>query len=109
MRISLFGIGYVGSVSAACLSRDGHTVIAVDTNPQKVEALNQGRAPIVEPALDALIRSGVESRRLSATTCAEEAVAQTDVSIVCVGTPSAPDGSLDLSAVERVSAVIAKR
>ena len=106
LRISLFGIGYVGTVSAACLARDGHSVIAVDTNPQKVEALNRGCAPIVEPRLDALIRDGVASGRLRASTKAQVAVKETDLSIVCVGTPSAPDGSLDVSAVERVAEVI---
>ena len=108
MRISLFGVGYVGSVSAACLARDGHHVVAVDTHPQKVDALNQGRAPLAEPGLDALIRAGVVSRRLCAHGSVDEAVAQTDASIVCVGTPSAGDGSLDLSAVERVSAAIGR-
>ncbi len=106
MRVSLFGIGYVGSVSAACLARDGHTVIAVDVNPQKVEALNRGVAPMVEPGLDALVQAGVSSEGLSATTSAADAVAGTEVSIICVGTPSAPDGALDLSAVERVAAVV---
>jgi GDP-mannose 6-dehydrogenase len=108
VRISLFGIGYVGSVSAACLSRDGHTVIAVDTHPQKVEAFNRGCAPMVEPGLEALVQSGVASGRLTACASAERAVAQTDLSIVCVGTPSAPDGSLDLAAVERVAATIGR-
>ncbi len=108
MRISLFGIGYLGSVSAACLARDGHTVIAVDVNPQKVEALNRGRAPIVEPQLDVLVQSEVAKGRLTATTSVDDTVARTDLSIVCVGTPSAHDGSLDLSAVERVSAAIGK-
>jgi GDP-mannose 6-dehydrogenase len=106
VRISLFGVGYVGSVSAACLARDGHDVIAVDTNPEKIGALNQGRAPIIEPELDTLIRAGVENGRLRGSMAAREAVASTQLSIVCVGTPSAPDGSLDLSAVERIAAVI---
>ena len=96
----------MGSVSAACLARDGHDVIAVDTNPDKIDALKLGRAPIVEPGLDALIRAGVESGRLSASMAAAEAVAASEISIVCVGTPSATDGSLDLSAVERIAAVI---
>jgi GDP-mannose 6-dehydrogenase len=108
LRISLFGVGYVGSVSAACLTRDGHDVTAVDTNPDKIEALNRGRAPIVEPGLDPLIEAGVRGGRLRASMEAAEAVASSELSIICVGTPSAPDGSLDLSAVERVGALIAE-
>jgi GDP-mannose 6-dehydrogenase len=106
LRISLFGVGYVGSVSAACLVRDGHEVIAVDINPEKIDALNRGRAPIVEPGLDALIEAGVGGGRLRGSMNAAEAVRSSEISIVCVGTPSAPDGSLDLSAVKRVATVI---
>lgn len=101
-RISVFGIGYVGIVSAACLARDGHEVIAVDVDPDKVEALNAGRPPIVENGLDELVAQVVESGALRATTSAAEAVAGTDVSFVCVGTPSAPDGSVGLKYVVSV-------
>ena len=101
MRIGVFGLGYVGSVSAACLARDHH-VIGVDPNPVKVDLVNQARSPIVEKGLDALIESAVKDGRLKATTSAREAVAQTDLSLVCVGTPSRPNGSLDLQYLERV-------
>jgi GDP-mannose 6-dehydrogenase len=95
MNISVFGLGYVGSVSATCLARDGHRVIGVDTHVGKVELINRGASPIVEPGLPELIRRCVQSGRLRATVDAAEAVANSDVSIVCVGTPSRRDGALD--------------
>ncbi len=98
-NISVFGIGYVGVVSAACLARDGHRVIAVDIEPNRVDVINSGRSPIVENGLDALIADGVADGLLSATLNAEGAIAQTDASFVCVGTPSNPDGSVGLSYV----------
>jgi len=95
-RISVFGIGYVGVVSAACLARDGHQGVAVDVDAAKVAALNAGRPPIVEKGLDALVARGVADGSLRATTDAARAVAETDISFVCVGTPSAQDGSVGL-------------
>jgi GDP-mannose 6-dehydrogenase len=103
MKISVFGLGYVGAVSAACLAADGHTVIGVDTNPVKVDLLNQGRAPVIEAGLDQLITEGVRSGRLRATTDCDEAVAGTDLGFVCVGTPSKSNGSLDLAYLRRVA------
>jgi GDP-mannose 6-dehydrogenase len=103
MRVSVFGLGYVGSVSAAAFAADGHDVVGVDVNPAKAESLNGGRSPIVEPGLDDLIRSGVEAGRLRATTDTNDAIAATDLSLLCVGTPSRRNGSLDLSYLERVS------
>jgi GDP-mannose 6-dehydrogenase len=88
MQISVFGIGYVGAVSAACLANDGHNVIAVDPNPQKVGPLNEGISPIVEPGLRELIQGGISSKRLVATSDVREAIQGTDLSFVCVGTPS---------------------
>jgi GDP-mannose 6-dehydrogenase len=102
MRVSVFGLGYVGSVSAAALAADGHDVVGVDVNPTKVGSLNDGRSPIMEPGLDDLIRSGVEAGRLRATTDTNDAVTVTDLSLLCVGTPSRRNGSLDLSYLERV-------
>ena len=102
MRVSVFGLGYVGSVSAAAFAADGHHVLGVDVNADKVDAINQGRSPIVEPGLDELLRDGVASGRLRATTSTEEAVSGTDVSLVCVGTPSRKNGSLDLTYLVRV-------
>jgi GDP-mannose 6-dehydrogenase len=102
MRISIFGIGYVGAVSAACLAADGHDVVAVDTNAHKVKMLNDGVAPIVEAGLAELVREGVRSTRLRATADVQAAINDTDCSIVCVGTPSRANGDLDLSQVARV-------
>jgi GDP-mannose 6-dehydrogenase len=113
MQISVFGIGYVGAVSSACLANDGHHVIAVDPNPQKVGPLNEGISPIVEPGLDELIQGGIRSRRLVATSDVREAVNSTDLSFVCVGTPSRSNGSLDTSyvtaAAEQIGAAIREK
>lgn len=108
MRISIFGIGYVGAVTGACLARDGHYVLAVDINSNKVEILNDGCSAIVEPGLDELIDAGVRMRRLAATTDPDKAIAETDISLVCVGTPSAPNGSLDTSNLKRTSGQIGR-
>ncbi len=102
MNVSVFGLGYVGSVSAAAFAADGHNVVGVDVNPEKVAAVNEGRSPIVEPGLDDLLREGVASKRLRATTSTADAVNATDISLVCVGTPSRRNGSLDLTYLTRV-------
>ncbi|PYR75822.1 MAG: GDP-mannose dehydrogenase [Acidobacteria bacterium] len=102
MRVAVFGLGYVGSVSAANFAADGHDVIGVDVNAEKVAAINAGLSPIVEPGLEQLLKDAVESRRLRATTSTAEAIAETDLSLVCVGTPSRKNGSLDLSYLIRV-------
>ncbi|EIG57055.1 nucleotide sugar dehydrogenase [Bradyrhizobium sp. WSM1253] len=102
-RICVFGIGYVGTVSAACLARDGHDVVAVDVNQDKVDLLNRGLPPIVEPKLAERIRSVVRAGRLKATTDSLAAVSSTDISLVCVGTPSQDNGSLETSFVSRVA------
>ena len=102
MKVSVFGLGYVGSVSAASFAADGHTVVGVDVNPDKVASINDGRSPIVERGLDELIETSVASGALRATTSTDEAVHATDLSLLCVGTPSRKNGSLDLSYLERV-------
>jgi GDP-mannose 6-dehydrogenase len=102
VRVSVFGLGYVGSVSAASFAADGHEVVGVDVNADKVQAINEGRSPIVEPGLDVLLKEGAETRRLRATTDTREAVHGTDLSLICVGTPSRKNGSLDLTYLERV-------
>jgi GDP-mannose 6-dehydrogenase len=102
MKISIFGIGYVGCVSAACFAHAGHDVIGVDVNPTKVDIINSGKSPIVEPQMNELIHDVVKSGKLRATTDSLEAVKATDISLVCVGTPSKPNGSLDLGHVARV-------
>ena len=102
MKVSVFGLGYVGSVSAASFAADGHTVVGVDVNADKVASLNEGRSPIVEKGLDELIRDTTADGRLRATTSTTDAVNSTDLSLICVGTPSRKNGSLDLSYLERV-------
>ena len=103
MRVSVFGLGYVGSVSAASFAADGHEVIGVDVNSDKVATVNAGRSPIVEPGLDESLQRSVSEGRLRATTSTAEAVAESEVSLLCVGTPSRRNGSLDLTYLERVS------
>src|SRR5437660_9274034 len=102
MKLSVFGLGYVGCVSAACFAKEGHDVMGVDVNPTKVEIVNRGETPIVETGISELVREMVVWRRLRATTDVEEAIASADASLVCVGTPSNVNGSLDLTYVERV-------
>ncbi len=102
MKVSVFGLGYVGSVSAASFAADGHTVVGVDVNPDKVASLNEGRSPIVEKGLEELIRTAAGNGSLRATTDTAEAVDATELSLLCVGTPSRKNGSLDLSYLERV-------
>lgn len=106
MKISVFGMGYVGVVTSACLARDGFSVIGVDVNPDKVAMVSAGQAPIIELGLADLLRAGVQSGRLRATTSATDAVRETDISLVNVGTPSRPDGTLDLTHVFKVSTEI---
>ncbi|HMO81793.1 MAG TPA: UDP-glucose/GDP-mannose dehydrogenase family protein [Pyrinomonadaceae bacterium] len=103
MRISVFGLGYVGAVSAACFADDGHEVVGVDVSETKVSLINEGRPPIIEEGIAEMTRRMVESGHLRATTDAREAVLATDISLVCVGTPSNENGSLRLDYVERVS------
>jgi GDP-mannose 6-dehydrogenase len=102
MRISVMGLGYVGAVTCACLARDGHSVIGVDTNADKVAQIAQGKSPIIEPGLAVLLADGVATGRLSATTDAEAAIHGSEMTLVSVGTPSRADGSHDLSFVYRV-------
>lgn len=106
MNISVFGLGYVGCVSATCLASTGHRVIGVDVNPVKVDMVIAGQSPIVEPRLAALICEAVKKGQLLATTRANEAVTESDISLVCVGTPSVGNGSLDLQYVKRIAADI---
>jgi GDP-mannose 6-dehydrogenase len=103
MRISVFGLGYVGSVTAACLARAGHEVIGVDSNPEKTAMINDGKSPVVEPCLGDLIADVVRQRRLRATVSADWAIKHSDIGMICVGTPGGPNGQLDTSALERVA------
>jgi len=101
VRIAVFGMGYVGVVSAGCLARDGHEVVGVDPNDVKTRLVNDGKSPIIEPGLDRLIAEGVGTKRLRAIADAESAVAAAEMMLVCVGTPGHANGSLDLSYVRR--------
>ena len=100
--LSVFGLGYVGCVSSACFAKEGHRVIGVDVSRAKVDMINSGRATIVESGIGELVAEMVASGRLTATTDAAAAVEQSDLSLVCVGTPSRSNGSIDLRYVERV-------
>ncbi len=101
--ISVFGLGYVGCVSAACFAREGHDVVGVDVNPAKVDLVNRGVPTILEEGIADLVGAMSATGRLRATTDVAEAVKATEISLVCVGTPSRPNASLDLSYVERVA------
>ena len=108
MKISIFGLGYVGTVSAGCLARDGHDVIGVDPVRTKVELINAGQSPIIEADIAEIIAAAVKSGRLRATDDQDEAIRQTELSFVCVGTPSQPNGNLDLTFIRRVCELIGK-
>jgi GDP-mannose 6-dehydrogenase len=102
MQISIFGLGYVGTVSAACLASDGHRVIGVDKNATKIGLINSGRSPIIEAEVDVLIAEAFDAKRLTATDDAFAAVQESELSLVCVGTPSARNGDLALDHVANV-------
>jgi len=101
-KVAVFGIGYVGCVTAACLSRDGHPVVGVDVDRDKVNALNAGTSPVSEPGLEELLQSQVDAGRLVATTDVQKAVSNTQIAMIAVGTPSAKDGAVSTQAVQRV-------
>ena len=108
MKVSVFGLGYVGVVTAGCLAQEGHQVIGVDYNAIKVDLINQGVSPIIENELGEIISKCVRSDKLKASTDPKEAICNSDLSIVCVGTPSQVNGSLDLTSVHRVCEQIGK-
>src|SRR4051794_11353217 len=101
-NISIFGLGYVGSISVACLADNGHVVIGADVNPRKVEMIREGHSPVIEEGLGDLLKKGVERGCIRATTDVVHAVSDTDISFICVGTPSNLNGSLNLAYVRRV-------
>lgn len=102
MKLSVLGLGYVGCVSAACFAKRGHDVVGADVNQVKVDIINKGKSPIVEPGIEEFITQAVQAGKLRATNDAPEAVLATDVSLVCVGTPGQHNGSLDLTYIRRV-------
>ena len=108
MKISIFGLGYVGAVSLACLARDGHDVIGVDIDPAKLELITAGKTPVVEEGMVDLMAQAAASGRVNVTTDARQAVLDSELSLVCVGTPSAANGSQDQSAILRLSREIGR-
>jgi len=102
MKLSVLGLGYIGAVSAGCLARDGHEVIGVDPEPRKVDLINAGRTPVIEKEIGEIIEEQVAAGRLRATTDVAAAIGTSDLLLVCVGTPSMPNGGIDLKYVRRV-------
>jgi GDP-mannose 6-dehydrogenase len=106
MKVVVFGLGYVGCVSACCLARDGHEVVGVDVSAEKVRMVNAGLSPIIEPGLDTLLAQVVREGRLSATEDGDDALASSDVALICVGTPDLGHGEQDLTALSHVADAI---
>ncbi len=102
MNIAVFGLGYVGTVTAACFSHLGHTTIGVDTDPVKVDLLNSGNSPVLEPGVPEMLDAGAADGRITATTSAHDAVHASDISMICVGTPSHANGGIELAYIEGV-------
>src|SRR5712692_8807692 len=101
MKLSVLGLGYVGAVSAGCLARDGHEVIGVEPEPRKVDLINAGRTPVIEKDIGEIIEGQVAAGRLRATADVAAAIGNSDLLLVCVGTPSMPNGGIDLKYVRR--------
>jgi GDP-mannose 6-dehydrogenase len=102
VKISIFGLGYVGAVSAGCLAKEKHLIIGVDPNQTKVDLINQGNTPVIEQDIGEIIEQAVANKLLRATTDVDDAIRSTDISLICVGTPSQNNGNLDLKYVEAV-------
>ncbi len=102
-RISIFGLGYVGAVSLACLARDGHEMVGVDIDASKLELLRRGQAPIVETGIQELTRAIMRDGKVQVTDSVRQAILATDVSFVCVGTPASSNGNQDLTAIKRIA------
>ena len=107
MRVAIYGLGYVGLTAAGCIARQGHQVLGVEVNEEKLADLRAGRSPIVEPGLDELLAEGVRDGRIEAVSHPGDRLAECDMALVCVGTPSAPDGSHNMSYIAEVSRQIA--
>jgi GDP-mannose 6-dehydrogenase len=108
MNVAVIGLGYVGAVTSACLAEMGHAVVGVDVDRQKVDEIEAGRSPIVEPRLEELVAAGRETGRLQVTTDLADALRTCDLVMVCVGTPARSDGTVNLEHVERVSGEIGR-
>ena len=108
MKISIFGLGYVGCVSLGCVAKNGHEVIGVDVNQNKVDFVNTGRSPIIEKDIDTIIAEQYRLGHVSATTNPSYGILNSEVSFICVGTPSSPTGHLDMSYIWKVSEEIGR-
>src|SRR5262245_39741702 len=108
IRVSLFGLGYVGCVTSVALAKSGHEVVGVDVNPRKVEMINAAQAPVVEPGLGPLLAGMVGTGRLRATVSTDDALSVSDMALVSVGTPSRANGQLDTSAIRHVGQEIGR-
>ncbi len=108
MNIAVFGLGYVGTVTAACLAGQGHTVVGVDVNGSKVDRFNRGESPVLEPGVPELLADGLRRGALRATVDTSDAVASTELALLCVGTPSRPNGDIDLTYVEAVAGEVGR-
>lgn len=108
MKIAVFGLGYVGFTGMCCMARQGHEVVGFDVSTPKVDAINAGRPPITEPGIGKLLTEGLAAGRIVAHTAIEDRLSECDMAIVCVGTPSAPDGSHNMSYIAEVSRQIAR-
>jgi len=107
-NIQIFGLGYVGSVTAACLAENGHFVVGIDIKREKVEAINEGKSPVFEKGLNELMKEVVSGGKLKATVSVKEAIENSEISLICVGTPSNLDGSIDLEHIKRVCSDIGR-
>ena len=108
MKIAIFGLGYVGSTATGCLAKQGHTIVGVDVAPSKVDAINAGQSPVHEPGLEDLIATGRQNSLISATQDVASALIDADIAMVCVGTPSGPDGAHNMGHIVDVTRSIAK-
>jgi len=107
MKVAIFGLGYVGFTAACCIASEGHEVVGVDVSEKKTSAILAGIPPITEPGVEEMLKDGLAKGRISAVTSAAEAIAGADLAIVCVGTPSAADGSHNMGFIAEVSRQIA--
>jgi GDP-mannose 6-dehydrogenase len=108
MKVVIFGLGYVGFTAACCIASEGHSVVGIDVSPKKVEAIRAGRAPIVEPGVEEMLKDGLARGLIDAATEIGDHLADADLAIVCVGTPSGPDGSHNMAYIADVSRQIAQ-
>src|SRR5215469_12206325 len=102
LKVSIFGLGYVGTVSAGCLAHDGHEVFGVDPFKTKVDLINAGQSPVIEAEIGEIVENAVRAGKLHATEDHIKAIHETELSFVCVGTPSQINGNLDVTYVRRV-------